>query len=506
MSWKSTIKPEGGGGGWRSSIKGEEASQKSPNAIEAGIQGFGQGATLGYIPEAQAATYKPMEKLLDLFGGGEIAKAEAALKAQGIEDKPDTYQSRLAENRARDKKLQESGAYTLGEIGGALATSAVPGMVAGKLAQGSRVAKALTPAASLGGKVAQAAGFGAAQGGLSNPEYTGTDRTTGALTGGLLGGAGQGLVGGIGKFVGKAKGMAEEEAFKALGGTAKEFREAGKDVNAIGRLLIDEKLVRPGDTFTSIGKKAKDLKRGVEKGLDATYDAIDASGEGAFNTGNLLADMVNRAKNEAKGLAGGQKAVTKLQEVLSEIVPEGGNLSASDVRAIKAQIGNQANWDQTLSGVDNKTKNKIMKQVYDVLDKKIASRAAATGSDVASNLAAGNKRISQLIDIGDITKGSASRESARNFVPLTDAMIGAGGATAGLGYGMASGDPEAAVKNALIGSSLGILSKNARKYGRPFTVSALDKIGSMGGIGGVDSNPYLTSAAINELVRQLSGK
>lgn len=474
-------------------------AQSKPSAVDAAIQGFGQGATLGYANELQAAA------------GGLVPNPTAALdrdlESQGftIKQGPDTYESRLAENKARDKQLQESGAYTAGELASAL----IPGAAATKgislLGKGTRLAKALAPATSVAGKGLQATAFGAAEGGLQNPEYSGMSRGAGALGGGLLSGAGQTVIGGLGSLVRRGKGLAEEEAFKALGGTPKEYREAGKDVNAIGRMLIDEKIVRPGDTFTSIGEKAKGLKKTAESGLNQTYQAIDDAGEGAFNSGNLVADMVSRAKVAAKGQSGGNAAMAKLEEVLREIIPEGGNLSASDVRAIKSQIGKHAEWDKTLSSVDAETKSKVMKQVYDVLDNKISERAGATSGKVAGDLAAGNKRVSQLIDVSDITKGSASREAARNSIPLTDALIGAGGAGAGLAYGLASGDPEKAVANMAIGGSLGLGSKALRKYGRPFTVAALDKIGDAAPAAKVGDNPYLTSAAINALIRQLTG-
>lgn len=263
----------------------DDPAEKAPSKIEAGLQGWGQGTLGRYLPEVQAATYSPMEKILDLVGGGEIAKGEKALAAQGIKDKEDTYSQRLKENRARDKELQKSGAYTAAEIGGNVFSTALP---AGALAKTARGAKLLKSAPTALGKIGQASAAGAGQGFITNPEEG--SRLENAVYGGLAGLGGQSLISGFSK--------AGKGAKKVLAAST-----------GIGEKPLDTYLSRGSAVEDLIGKYGDDIQSASRDAREGFIDKITSK----------KGELQNVVKSALKPVAGNPQELAEASALVSKV-------------------------------------------------------------------------------------------------------------------------------------------------------------------------------------------
>jgi hypothetical protein len=135
------------------------------NAPQAALEGFGETATMGYLPQIQAAVEPAQNKLMELITGKKVDSGD--------------YLQRRDENLRRQKSLSEENPMA---------------SMAGKLA-GGVASSAILPGGAAGG-IGKAALQGAATGALYNPgdkegEMGGlqlADRGTGAMVGGAVGG------------------------------------------------------------------------------------------------------------------------------------------------------------------------------------------------------------------------------------------------------------------------------------------------------------------------------
>lgn len=183
------------------------------SAAEAALQGFGQGGTLGYLPELQAGLAKVLE--------------------------PETPYAKLKEyfgQRNTALKEEHPSATLAGQLGGAIASAPLSGMAArgalgaipgataigeglGAIKSGAEaiplVGKAIPTLGAVGEQAAIGAGYGAAM----NPEGGSRleNAETGAVVGGALGAGGQGIKAGIKKYLSMTSGVPE----KAISGYLK---------------------------------------------------------------------------------------------------------------------------------------------------------------------------------------------------------------------------------------------------------------------------------------------
>src|SRR4051812_21474305 len=114
----------------------EEPVDNTPPSDRSGamIEGFGQGASMGYLPQLQAALGKMMPN--------PTGDLDAELKKQGFDlrQKEDTYTGLRDENIARQENLKKSNpyAYHLSQLAGGISTAPILegalGSVAPKLA------------------------------------------------------------------------------------------------------------------------------------------------------------------------------------------------------------------------------------------------------------------------------------------------------------------------------------------------------------------------------------
>lgn len=166
-----------------------------PSKLESGLRGLAQGASMGFADE--------------LTGAGESALGSLGF----VPDK--TYAQARDESRAAYQAAQKAnpGTYTTGQVGGALATTLIPGL---------NIAK--------GAGLAETALTGAAQGGLTALGSS-ESQDVPQLALDTLKGAGVGaLAGGLAHGVGKAVDTLAPKAASAVEGAQKFMTEKGNNV------------------------------------------------------------------------------------------------------------------------------------------------------------------------------------------------------------------------------------------------------------------------------------
>lgn len=219
----------------------EAPAKEAPGALEAGLRGLKQGATMGF--------------------GDEIT---AALES-AFTDK--TYQQARDEARANDKAAKEAHGWVFGagELGGGLATSLIP---AGAIVKGAGAAA----------HIARGAGAGILQGiGDSEAEDVQgvvQDAAKSGLAGGALGGA----LGTIGqKLFRGAPARAEGRLLQDItGGRAttagkKVYQETDKVIGAAKKFGLD-KVARDA---TELAPAAATARKGVGQQIGQVYEEVD---------------------------------------------------------------------------------------------------------------------------------------------------------------------------------------------------------------------------------------
>lgn len=129
-------------------LQAQSAPKPDASQGQTAIEGFGNGATLGYLPQLQALASKPIYGALNAITGQNV--------------QPDSYVDERDQNIARQTKQANDNPITSGAS-----------QLAGGLTTGIATAGLMpTPAATIGGRIAQAGKVGVVLGGAANPGDT----------------------------------------------------------------------------------------------------------------------------------------------------------------------------------------------------------------------------------------------------------------------------------------------------------------------------------------------
>lgn len=312
----------------------QKAATDGPDKTAAFGQGLAQGGTFGYANEAQAATAPLVKGAMKLFGMDTGGEADEKLKAQGfkINAPEDSYKTRLADNKVRDKELQKSGLYTAGKI-------------AGSLIPASRMAKLLSAPVTGLGKLAQATGTGALTGAIENTEGGLEARAENALWGGGLGAVGQGLTSGLGKLgtgvkslLSDASGVSPkqietylkdpkiiDDLTKKYGGDTQlavdAFRDAanktiGAAKNRLGK-SIEDAIVAVEKNAPSTGVQAKPILQTIESFAQRLDPSLPHDMKILKEIGDLNAEIMSVADTQTGTI--GIRSLNRLKNALQEM-------------------------------------------------------------------------------------------------------------------------------------------------------------------------------------------
>lgn len=252
-----------------------QPAQQSSSPIEAGLQAFGQSASLGYLPQLQALASKGIAAITPQ------SEVDKQLQAQGfqIQENTPSYQQEKERFVEQGQRMAQENpiASAVGNVAGALTGGAAMGGL-GAVAKTASAGQRLYSGIKAGGLVGLLENPGDTEG-ITDPLQI-QERLTNAVKGAALGGAVQGgleAVGSVAKTLKElpdtVKRFSELKAVKASGAMLKDFRRLmGKDkAEKLGRFMLDNKLVQGADTFESIAKKVGALKEETGAKLGDIY-------------------------------------------------------------------------------------------------------------------------------------------------------------------------------------------------------------------------------------------
>jgi hypothetical protein len=434
------------------------------------------GAALGYLPQLQAAAQPAVFGILNALHGNKEDDATNFVRGDSYVNARDANIKRMADEKAANPKTAMAS-----EIGGGLVGALATPMGG--------------PATGLANGLLKGAGIGAAYGGLSNPgdqegvedQWQLGDRGRNAVKGAVIGGATGGAASGVSKLLkGAAQGtkdIAETQAVRAGGAMLKDFRalEGRDQVGPTGRYMLDNGLVRMGDTVDSIAEKARARNQTAGKALGDIYKSADsamANPDVGIQVGNspgfnpvqdkeAILQAVNERLGNSEGKAG---AIKRVSDYLDQLALDHGDktLPPSVANDVKTSLDNVINYERNpLKG--SPVAEEAFKTGRGILGGKIGDQVGAlSGEDAAKALKDQNLDFGMSKKVGNMAGDYASRDKSHRMFGLTDMIAGAAGSAAGAGAGLVMGDHDPAHEGGMGvgGMALGMLAnKLGRNYG-----------------------------------------
>lgn len=445
---------------------------------ESALQGFGQGGTLGYLPEIQAGAGAIGQKAIETLGGPEA----------------DTYQQLkdYFQKRNQTMRTEHPVATSVGNIAGAVMTLPIGGSAKG---------------AGFLARAARAAGTGAAYGGLANPETEATPqdpyanlkaRLANAGIGAGLGFGGEALIGGTGQAIEKAgERFAGKAVVKQIGANAGQIKKILQkdELPKIETFIRDEKLMRPGKSLEDVADHTKEILETDGPAIGQLYqDAQDQAktlGIGQKNriSGPELADeILKNAREKFKSHANRDVVMKEMESAVAPLRDLGENANIVDIHNYRKSLDENINWAQKAQERDAVQNSFIDARnlVADKTKNTINALDEALGGNQLDALKKLNARYSAASTVNNISTQGVARETAKAF--MGHGVIGGG---VGLGAGTLeynrSHDPLKAFGVGL-GSALGVTA--ARKFGSPVGYYGGKAVQSLGqGIEALTPNP-----------------
>lgn len=274
---------------------GQQPKQQEVGSIEAALRGLGQGASLGFADEISAAVRAPFSEK--------------------------TYEELRDQARAADTAAKEQHPYLYGggELGGAIGTAFIPGLNLAKLP-------------SVGGRVAAAAGIGAAAGlGGSDADLlkgeigqAAKDTATGGAIGGVFGAAAEALSPAMRYVSKKASERAVASALDTIHPRMAELKKFyGSDkLQQIGRELIDQNIIKPFDTADDVYRKLVDRTQEIGESIAVKVD--DMAQSPLLQSRNFANEMKSEIASDLGQSPNAPAALEKISKYLDETVAKTG--------------------------------------------------------------------------------------------------------------------------------------------------------------------------------------
>jgi hypothetical protein len=301
--------------------------------VQTGVESFGQGVSLGYLPQIQAGLETGIEKGLSYIPGTapyEARQADEEIANTGgqVIDPSASYVGKRDENIARQQAQAEEFPKTAmgAEITGGIMGAAVGGSGFGQLARGTKLAPLIAPATRVG-RVGKSVAGAATYGALQNPgDIEGEispiqpmDRLEGAAISGLVG---SGFQGGV-ELAGVAKNIAPKVArklknvFSKNSVAAKSIQEGTDDPHIMRKVYQNTKKsiqkqfapVRADDFEDSLkilkenDIDTKYIPGGLEFGEDTSIGSLEKvirQGPGGDESASAFANFLGKINNKIK--------------------------------------------------------------------------------------------------------------------------------------------------------------------------------------------------------------
>lgn len=445
---------------------------------EAILGGVSDVATLGYLPQVTAIAEPLVSRGLNIVRKEQIPEAPWSQMKPGSPEfikARDEYSKQI-----QDIKQKEPVSFSVGQIGGALATTP------------------LIPIKGTG--VLSGVGAGGLLGVVQNPgDIKGKssdlqlyERGQNALTGGLLGGA----VSGISKAIGKAgeslknapkkiDELAKNKAFKASGAMLKDFRKAfdkGK-VNELGKEMFDSGLVAPGSTFDDVALKTTEIKKQVGNRIGEIYKKASEQLENIpIDENKIVSDLIDSVSSSKIRPTIGKKAYDeKMLSIIDDITKNTDDLSnPQKLNELIGEIDSKIDYakktqdlpeiQQGYLALRNKLRNILNDRIEQVGNK-------LSNPELKKELLELNKKYSRISELNKISTDRVARESANRAFGLTDTLVASGFGGAGAAEGYRREGIPGAIVGLGTGVAAGLTNKGLRQYGNPILSQGLLKTG-----------------------------
>ena len=467
------------------------------NSGKAALDSFSNEATLGYLPQIQAAASKLIPD--------PNAELDRELTKQGfkIKNAEDPSYVQLRDEYIA-KLAQQKKDYPIGSMAGSgagiLASIAGTGAIGG-VAKGASTAK----------KLASAVGAGAAISGLTNPgDVEGElsplqleQRKKNAALGAALGAGGMVLAEGAGMAANKAsealKNYAGKKAFRALGlGAAKkteELAKSGKDIE-IGKQLLESKSI---PVLGSTSRIAKNVDALQEEAGQSIGEILKKAGKGdqIFDSEAVAIKLLDHPDIALLRKTPGMEGTVKTIENAAETLANNGKLSLEQANELKRAIDRSINYNKKIPEMMGKQEGlfKARTAVRDEMNDLVNKMSEGQTKD---QLLIANRKSGNLATASEILDKELGREQRNRMVGLTD--------TIAAGSGLYMGDTPA--EKAIYGLLLGALNKGGRKFGNTIQARSADalanqlsKIPNLSKI--AENNPAEFSAALSKIAENV---
>jgi hypothetical protein len=517
------------------------ASKNRGEAGMAALSHFGNGATLGYLPQIQAATEAARHA---------VSKGAAGLGLNALADEPDVVDQKLkdqgfkiqgpaddytslrdqnAKNLADQEKAHPT-ASLAGTIGGGLAggialnplMDLLPGYSALSGAKAAKGAGLAAKAAALAQRTMGAMYGGAAIGAAANPGDTEGevdplqlgDRAKNATMSGMVSAplhlGAEGVGAGMDYAKDKLKDFAETQAFRALGPFKRQAAQNADNVNQIGRTALDEGVIRARPTDSEgLADRAAEAKAAKGKELGGITDELAAQEGQATQSGmprKAIADKLRERLLQPSEIPAVNERNDKMSQWIDEFEKGGDpNLTFQKLRDLKGQVGGVEGkpglikWDR-LPNADVPLEEQFHRALYTEL--KNGEEAGAQALDQAYNGENSTRFQDAKQEYGDLKKAQkiaqnrANSDRANRMIGLTDTIAGGAGMGVGAYIGDKVGGHEGAKVGAAIGGGVGAMgNKLGRTYGNQVMAVGSDAL----------SNLIAKSPSLSQLVQKYPG-
>lgn len=397
------------------------AKQPSASAGDTALEHFGKGASLGYLPQLQAAAQKYIgDPVLNaMYGKDNVTPTDyVSERDQNI--------ARLAKEAKDNPKLAKAsdlaGGLTTGiATSGLLPEAGAASTIGGKIAQGA------IQGAKTGAILGAAANPGDTEGELSPLQLLARTKNAGvgAAAGGVIGGAlpvvGAGVNAGANAISNKLKDFAEKTAVNATGATGKQATTFSDDA---GRELLDRGIVRFGDSQAKISQRAADAVDQANAQIDSSLKQLEA--QGVKVDGNTVYNTVRGVINKMKMDPSNADIAGNLEKELDNLVNASDAKGTSDfgiqeAEQIKRGYGRKAgNWADPEKGQAGKT-------MYQTIRGAVEDAATDANPDLAQQFIDAKQTHGLLAPIQEAAERRAattSQSPAGGFNDLATAAVG----------------------------------------------------------------------------------
>ena len=492
--------------------------------IQAGVESFGKGATLGYLPQIQAGAETLIEKFTP------ESDADKQLREQGfdVQNAETSYAEKRDANIERQERQEEQYPKTAmtGEVLGAISTAPLLPQAKG---------------ASVIGKIASGAKSGGIYGAIMNPSDTKGEVSGlqiierfenalgGATTGAVVPLAGQALKGVKKGYKAGAEFLKKGSRHQALSasgaerGTLKKVFKANRiDLEEVGeslfkrrRELLGKAIIMPADDIEKIARKIGTMERltgsrigKITRTTDEFLDGLkfeDLTRKQILKVRQSRIDMPTFKKvmkaELRKNLKGVDKRETyrKISKALDELGGEGKNVSLETLRELRKSVDDKLNWTkatQDLTPVQNAFKE-IRHKMQDITKRKIRIADEIAGTNNLKAFETANKEFAQYKTLAEFAQNKISAQMGNKLFGMSEMLFGISGATTGGPLGVVLGTAGSMASKKWGGSTgaralrrtAKLLQSDPMKFGK-FT----DKL-----IGLVDKKPDVVAKAIIQL-------